>query len=273
MNRTTTVIVTTRNSEAMLADCLRSIREQTYSNVELVVVDNHSEDATPAIARAYANAVITAGPERSAQRNLGAASGTGDYLLFIDSDMILEPEVVEECVAVSEAGHGMVVIPESTVGAGFLAACKALERSCYVGDDTIEAARFFRRELFVRHGGYDEQLTGPEDWDLPARMRAEGAQVGRVNAGIAHVEGRLRLGELLRGKYYYGKTFPRYIRKHPELAAEQLRLFRPAFVRNAWRLARSPGLVAGMIMMKALEIGAGGIGFSVGRVNEARRKH
>lgn len=272
MNAATTVVVATRNSEATLDDCLRSIRDQTSPNVELVVVDNHSEDATPTIARAYADTFITAGPERSAQRNLGAAAGTGDYLLFIDADMVLDPEVVEQCIAASGAGHELVVIPESTLGTGFLAACKALERSCYVGDETIEAARFFSRDLFFRHGGYDEQLTGPEDWDLPARMRADGAQVGRVTATIAHVEGRLRLVELLRSKYYYGKTFPRYIRKHPQLAAEQMHLFRPAFLRNTRRLARNPGLVAGMILMKGFEICAGAIGFCVGRVNEARRR-
>lgn len=267
-----TVVVTTRNSASTLSECLQSIRHQTYRNLELIVVDNHSEDETPSIARAYADVFSTAGPERSAQRNLGAASGTGEFLLFIDADMILEPRVLEECVEVSRTGYELVVIPESTIGTGFLAACKALERSCYAGDYTIEAARFFQRELFVRHGGYDVHLTGPEDWDLPARMRAGGAQVSRIDAQIAHIEGRLRLVELLRSKYYYGRSFPRYIRKHPDLAAQQMRLFRPAFLRSRRRLTQNPGLAAGMIIMKSLEFCAGGLGFCLGRLNEARQK-
>ena len=67
------VVVPTRNAARTLDACLRSIRSQTYGRVELVVVDNHSLDATPEIARRYVDAFETSGPERSAQRNRGAS--------------------------------------------------------------------------------------------------------------------------------------------------------------------------------------------------------
>src|SRR2546430_16185158 len=88
MSPRVSAIVTTRNSELSLEACLKSIRSQSYGNVELLVVDNRSEDATVAIARRYADVVADIGPERSAQRNCGARLATGDYLLFVDSDMI-----------------------------------------------------------------------------------------------------------------------------------------------------------------------------------------
>ncbi len=164
------VVVPTRNSARTLEACLASIRAQTYPSIELVVVDNGSTDGTKEIARPLADIVLDAGPERSAQRNRGAAATRGRYLLIVDSDMALDSGVVQACVAVAEASAASaVVIPERSVGTGFWAAVKALERSCYVGDETIEAARFFTRKAFERHGGYDESMTGPEDWDLPAR--------------------------------------------------------------------------------------------------------
>ena len=65
------VIVPTRNSAATIAQCLTSVRAQTYSPIEIIVVDNASDDDTVRLARAQADQLILAGPERSAQTNRG----------------------------------------------------------------------------------------------------------------------------------------------------------------------------------------------------------
>lgn len=261
------VIVTTRNSAARLEPLLRSIREQTYPDLELIVVDNRSIDETVAIAERYANRVIDAGPERSAQRNRGVRVCTGEHVLIVDADMVLEPDVVAACVhACHQTSATAIVVPEDTVGRGFWAACRALERSCYANDETIEAARFFEREAFLRHGGYDEVLHAGEDWDLPARMRAAGEPSARVATRIHHMEGQVRLGPHLRKKYYYGKSLGAYVRRHPRLALRQLTVVRPAFVRHRRRLAAHPSLTLGILFLKTAELAAGGAGFLSTRV-------
>src|SRR5437868_1519424 len=133
MSALVSVVVPTRNSAETLESCLRSVREQSHPSVELIVVDNHSSDATIPIASAVADTVVTAGPERSAQRNVGARQSRGDYLLFIDSDMELDVGLVAECVSLASRGLAAVVIPEVSFGEGFWGSCKGLERSCYVG--------------------------------------------------------------------------------------------------------------------------------------------
>jgi glycosyltransferase involved in cell wall biosynthesis len=260
------VIVPTRNSGRTILRCLESIRSQTYPRIELVVVDNGSTDATPSLSSALADLFVTGGRERSAQRNLGAARATGEYLLFVDSDMVLEPKVVQECVAVLEAVDA-AVIPETSFGEGLWARCKALERSCYLGDETIEAARFFRRETFEAAGRYDESMDAGEDWDLHARARLLGARLGRTEALIQHDEGSLQLRGLVKKKFAYGKTMTGYRRKHPELARLQLRLLRPAFLRNRRTLAASPLTTGAMLTMKFCEFAAGGAGLAVGKLS------
>jgi glycosyltransferase involved in cell wall biosynthesis len=264
------VIVPARNSSDTIGDCLRSIRRQSYAAIQLIVVDNGSVDATPAVAQALADTVLDVGPERSAQRNAGARASDGGYLVFIDSDMVLRPDVVLDCVRRAEAGADAVVIPEVSFGAGFWARCKALERRCYHGDETIEAARFFSRDTFFAVGGYDETIPfGPEDWDIHARVVAGGGRVARADAIIDHDEGALVFRELLARKYYYGKSTARYIRKHRELARRQLTVFRPAFFRH-WRLlARHPLTAVAMLAMKACELSAGAAGLLVARVRES----
>lgn len=82
-------------------------------------------------------------------------------------------------------------------------------------------------------GGYDESITGPEDWDLPLRIRKK-FKIGRINSFILHNEGNLSLLNLMKKKYYYAQKISRYLRKHPiSTTREQiLYLLRPSFYRE-----------------------------------------
>jgi glycosyltransferase involved in cell wall biosynthesis len=259
------VIVPTRNSVRTIAACLSSVRSQTYPNLELIVIDKSSTDGTIEVAREYADVVQSGGPERSAQRNLGARIAKGSYLFFVDSDMILQPAVVFDSLnAMKASGAPAVIIPEESIGEGFWAKCRILERSCYEGDDLVEAARFFRREIFESHGGFDERLTGPEDWDLSLRVAA-GSPLPRAHSQVFHDEGRIRLGSALAKKFYYARSFRVYIHKHGTLALRQANIIvRPAFLRRWRRLLGHPLLSAGIFVLKGLELGAAVAGAASG---------
>jgi glycosyltransferase involved in cell wall biosynthesis len=260
------VIVPTLNSARTLEACLASVRAQTHRDLELIVVDNSSSDGTAAVGERLADVFLAGSVERATQRNDGARAAQGSALVFVDSDMVLEPTVVAECAESLEGGADAVVIPERSFGEGFWAQCKALERSCYVGDPTIEASRCFRRQVFDQVGGYDESMIAGEDWDLHERVRLSGAPIGRTAAFIWHDEGSLKLRNTAAKKFRYGQTLGIYIDRHPARARRQLRLIRPAFVRHRRRLARDPVRTAGMIAMKASEAAAGAAGLVVAKL-------
>jgi glycosyltransferase involved in cell wall biosynthesis len=251
------IIVPTKNSSEFLDQCLESIKNQTYKNIELIVVDNNSTDNTKEIANRYTKLVFNKGPERSSQRNFGAKKSKGKYLLFIDSDMILTPKVVEECV---NKNAKAIIVPEISIGEGFWAKCKALEKQCYIGDDTIEAARFFDKSLFWKSGAWNKDMIAAEDWDLTNRIR-ELTNIGRINSLIKHNEGRISLIQTLKKKYYYGQRLKPYLEKNKKKAKQQYKLIRPAYIRN-WRLfLKDPIHGFGFIIMKVCEFGAGGLGY------------
>ncbi len=153
------IIVPTKNSSSTLEDCLRSIKTQTYKNIEVIVVDNFSTDNTPDIAKKYADKFFQVGPERSAQRNFGVKNSTGKYVAIIDSDMELSESVTIECLNEMQKKNVVaVVIPEESFGTTFWANVKKLERSYYVGINFMEAARFYEKAIYEKLGGYDEGL-------------------------------------------------------------------------------------------------------------------
>ena len=174
---TVSFIVPTKNAERTIAACVRSLRGQhlepgVCDRVEVVLVDNHSTDRTVELATPYVDHVEIAGPERCAQRNLGAARSAGDVVVFVDADMVLEPTIaVESARAIAHGDLDLLVLPELAFGESFFAECRSLEKRLYLGDASVEAGRAIRHTLFDTVGGWDETLTAGEDWDLGVRLR------------------------------------------------------------------------------------------------------
>lgn len=259
-------VVPTKNSALTLSACLESLLAQG-DLTETIVVDNYSTDDTPTIAASMADVFVQTGPERSAQRNLGARRAGGDYVVFIDSDMTVDPDVARQVAAAFGEDERVqaLVLPERLTGTGFWERCREIEKALYLGDDSVEAARAFRRDLFFQVGGYDESLTGPEDWDLPDRIRDRGYLVGRTAAGVEHHEPQLTLRGTFAKKRYYGRSLGRFARRRGVRSVK--RAVRPTFILRLLRLLpKRPLHVMGVVALKATEYCGGLVGAVEGRM-------
>jgi glycosyltransferase involved in cell wall biosynthesis len=257
-------VVPTKNAGRTLRACLESIRDQRHEDVEIIVVDNFSTDATPAIARELADVVDSCGPERSAQRNRGARLVSGSVLIFADADMVFERGVAADALAQlgpnGDPSVSALVIPERAFGAGFWARCRVLEKELYLGDPAVEAARAFRAVDFFEVGGYDERYTGPEDWDLADRITAIGGRLARTRSYVWHDEGRIELRAAFRKKRYYGRGVSAYLGAPDRRPLARRALSQPR------ELVRRPVLSAGLAVLKGVELS----GIAAG-VADARR--
>lgn len=96
------VIIPAWNEAAHISDCLQAVSAQTYQPHEVIVVDNNSTDQTAQIAAGFS--FVTLLRQTSEQgliptRNMGFSAATGDILVRIDADAILDPNWIEQAVA------------------------------------------------------------------------------------------------------------------------------------------------------------------------------
>ena len=238
------VVVTTKNEEKNIRNCLESIQAQSWLRIETIVIDNDSNDQTQKIATEYTPKVYTKGPERSAQRNYGMVEiAEGEYVIYVDADMILAPNLIEACVHhILETGAVALHIPEIVLGKKYFSRVRRFERAFYDGTP-IDGARFFDRNTFVKVGGFDEQLFirgSGEDWDIDKLVKQHGVitllprqSTARMGppwkmrnfieirgvlhdphfSGIYHNESEFNLLAYLKKKSYYSMGFNGYINK------------------------------------------------------------
>ena len=111
------VIIPAYNTEAYMANCLKSLLEQTLTEIEVIVVDDGSTDDTLQVLREYEErypAVLRVfhkenGGQASA-RNLGLKHAQGEYLAFVDSDDWVAPEMYEMMYEKAKKENADVVI-------------------------------------------------------------------------------------------------------------------------------------------------------------------
>jgi len=261
-----TVVVPTRNVIRTIEACLASLRRQVPSGVEVVVVDNSSDDGTVEVAKRLADIVATGGPERSAQRNQGVELASGDWVMWIDSDMVLPPETIAAALATAAATSADAVsVPELSIGEGFWTACRRLERTCYLDDPSMYYPRMLRRSTLLSVGGFDASMAGPEDVDLRLRLDAAGARLAHcATVHILHDEGRLTLRAIVRKRIYYGRSLPAFSAAHPGALGTQGSSTARAFLRHWRRLAAQPLLLGGIFVMRLVEAVAYGVGYAQG---------
>ncbi|MBP7145981.1 MAG: glycosyltransferase family 2 protein [Acidobacteria bacterium] len=185
------VIVPACNASSYLDRCLGALLAGQGDGYEIIVVDDCSVDATPAIAERLGVEVIrlnsNSGPSRA--RNTGARRARGEYLLFVDSDVVVRPGTIPHIREFLDANPGVASVFGSydtePAAKGIVTEYRNLLHHYTHQQGRREASTFWagcgaiRREVFLAVGGFDE-VSHPrciEDIELGYRLRAAGHQI------------------------------------------------------------------------------------------------
>ena len=183
-----TAIIPALNAAHLLPACLKALALSDYAITEILVFDDGSSDATGDVALGMGASVVRnsgspLGPGEG--RNRAAARASGDLLLFVDSDVIVNPDAVRLLV---EAISDLKVVAafgsydNSPPHRGVASLYVNLRHHFFHQSGPVFASTFWaglglvRRETFLEFGGFDGRYKRPsiEDIELGARLVEKG---------------------------------------------------------------------------------------------------
>ncbi len=198
------VIIPTYNREKLIERSVRSVLNQTYENLEVIVVDDGSADKTEDVIKSIDDdRVIYYKQENGGAgkaRNTGVILATGEYIAFQDSDDVFRSKKLEiqmeyikknpqySMVYSSFLRHNadgtIRIIPEAFRYPGPLEGdiFYTLLQKNSVGAPTT----LMKKECFEEIGGYDESLRSLEDWEFALRY-SEGFYIGYIDEILVDV--------------------------------------------------------------------------------------
>lgn len=257
------IVVIALNEGKRLPDLFVSIESQTYKDIEVIINDDpRTTDNTAEIIKEWQTKLKIVHlfkndkPGKLGHARLeGSKAAQGEFLMHIDADMRLTPELVEDCVRIISEGADGVYINEEVIGEGFWTRTKWLEKRCYFFDEDVCSPRFFRTQSYMEVGGHNPELAFSEDLDIKLKFVENSKKLLWTNKIMFHNEGRLKPLKTLRNKFFWSQTATNFMKLHPSASIKQGNVFlRPAYIRNWKFLARHPFLTIGMYIMKTCEV-------------------
>ena len=256
--------IATYNSGKTLKKCLDSIKNQSYKNVETVIMDSYSKDNTLNIAKEYGAKIVFA-PTLASARKAGSYASRGDYIFILDSDQALDADVIEKCVQVceDEGYDGVTLFEKSLILKGtFVEKVIAYDKEIFHSlhdDDPVKGTaipRFFRASYFKRIEFEKNPPITFEHTIIHKKIVDMGAKIKFVNAYIWHHE-TVTISEIARKFFRYGYYYIPAFKLNKELAIYHSLPRRTYFHRKA---LKDPVLFVGLFYLyfvKALSAGAG----------------
>lgn len=176
------IITATYNSEKYLEDCILSVINQQYKNIELIVIDGKSKDRTVDIIRKYENRIAAWVSETDKGMydaiNKGMEMATGDIIGILNSDDVLEDDsVIASIVEAFQTqktdsiyGDLEYVDPGDLTKIYRIWKGKPYKRSLFqFGWMPAHPTFYFKRELFLKYGGYETHFFSAADYEFMCR--------------------------------------------------------------------------------------------------------
>ena len=185
------VMIPYYNCKPYIAEALMSIDQQTYDNIEIIVVDDGSNPEHAAYLQNYLidksniQLIKQVNQGVAAARNLAAEYAKGKYFLFLDADDMILPTYIEKCVALLESQPNCkLVYPEAEffeaqAGKWVIPEYQDFQ-SLLLGNKFPSSVSMHRSADYRIIGGFDESLQTHEDWDYWIRLLENNGKVHKI---------------------------------------------------------------------------------------------
>jgi glycosyltransferase involved in cell wall biosynthesis len=261
------VIIPTFNSASTLRTCLDSIRNDSYPNKEITIVDNFSTDETRKIAKEYRATVVLSRGFMSAARNKGIRCSSGEYILFLDSDELIVDGAIMDGLKLCKSGSQVVFFQPVYIGNDFWSLIRALLRNETLstaisrqGCDVYMNPCMWSKDSLTKLGLFDEKLLYGEWPELYSRARLMRVRTAVSKYTSYHVEPSLK--KTILKDLRYGYFSPKYL--HAKKHYQNIFIENLLVLKKIIKSDRSILLKLGSFILLSLRAFARGIGFTFG---------
>jgi glycosyltransferase involved in cell wall biosynthesis len=181
------IIIPAHNEEYRIGKLLTSIGKQTFRNFELIVSDSASEDDTGIIVESHRHSIPSLVHLQNKTANVGAARNNGakyargEYLVFLDADVVIEDHFLKAIMRHIQAEHPPMMTmwnrpsPPSWRGRLIFGVMNRLVQALQYSRPAANGPCIvIKKSLFNSIGGFDESIFFGEDYDIVKRAHAKG---------------------------------------------------------------------------------------------------
>ena len=192
------VIIPAYNQGHYLAKAIQSVLDQSFADLEVIIVDDGSTDDTRHVGQSFSDSrvkyVYQNNAGLSAARNTGIRHSSGDFLSFLDSDDLFLPKKLELLLAKFEAEPSLGLVAgqailidenDNRIGEIFDKALPEDSTQLLLGNPLHVGSMLVRHEWQTRVGYFDESLRSYEDWDMWLRLAKAGCLMGWVDKPVS----------------------------------------------------------------------------------------
>lgn len=189
MNNLVSVIIPCYNCTNTIQETIESVQKQTYSNIEILAINDGSLDKTEStldlLALKYDNLTVfnIQNSGQSAARNFGAKKAQGHYFLFLDSDDTIEATYLKKAISFFNINKKLKIVYSKSLLFGSLNEkwnLPLFKMSDFLLENCIHVSALHRATTFKKAGGFDEKLSFYEDWDLWIRIISSEEEVYQI---------------------------------------------------------------------------------------------
>ncbi len=191
-----------------MLSCIRSLSSQTRKPWEIILVGSKEKfNSIQYGINNYSKRTIHFIPfvgEKNHARNLGIAKATGDFVLYLDSDMTADKDLLKNCIINSDR-FDAIIIPEKGRGGNFWENCKKLEKQLITYDIHTVTPRYFRKNLFKKgEKPFDSRFGLLDEWGFNNNLSLKQARIGFSKSFVTVKEQGLNLRKEIKNKFNRG---------------------------------------------------------------------
>ena len=203
--------IPTFNSEKTIKKTLNSVINQSYKNIEIIIIDSFSDDKTLEIVKGYGVKIVMCKGKLLESRIAGAKASKGDYVLMLDSDQILGRTAIERAVERMKY-YDYLWFYERSYNKGIIPSLYDADRILtqkYLEEDVV-LPRFFKKGLLLK--AFEKipkehiSICGAQDHIvMDCELKRISTNMGMVEDAVWHMEPD-SLIKLFKKQYRWGKT-------------------------------------------------------------------